>query len=53
MPYLIWASDDLGELALLLILSFDNSFNDARVVRPQVDEAVSDTCFPDGLEEGE
>lgn len=40
--YLIWTRDDARELTFLLILAFDNGFHDGRMVRAQVDEAVSD-----------
>lgn len=35
--YLIGAGNDPGEVSLLLILTFDNGFHDAGVVRTQVD----------------
>jgi hypothetical protein len=50
--YLVWTSHDFGELALLLILAFDNGFNDGGMVGAEVDEDMSDACLPDGLEEG-
>lgn len=52
-PYLIWTSDDLRELAFLLILTFDDGFNDGGMVGAQVHKDVCDACLPDGLEEGE
>jgi hypothetical protein len=30
--YLIWTGDDPGELALFLILAFDDGFDDGRMV---------------------
>jgi hypothetical protein len=36
---------DLGELALLLVLSFDDRFDDGRVVGTKVDEDMCDTCL--------
>lgn len=52
MIYLIWTCDDLWELPFLLILTLHYSFNDARMIRAQIHEAVSDSSFPDGLEKG-
>jgi hypothetical protein len=51
--YLIRTSDDLGELAFLLILAFDNSFNDGRVIATQVHKDMRDAILPQCLEEGE
>jgi hypothetical protein len=50
---LIGAGNDLGELALLFILAFDDGFNDTGVVGSQIHKAVRDAGFPDSLEEGE
>jgi hypothetical protein len=50
--YLIWTGNDLGELALLLILTLDNGFNDGRVVAPKVHKDVRDAILPQSLEEG-
>jgi hypothetical protein len=44
--YLVWTGDDLGELAFLLILAFDDSFNDGRVVAPEVHEDVGYAILP-------
>jgi hypothetical protein len=51
--HLVWTRDDLGKLAFLLILAFDNSFNDGRMVAPEVDKDVRDAILPQSLEEGE
>jgi hypothetical protein len=51
--YLIRTGDDLGELALLLNLAFDNGFNDGRVVAPKVHKDVGDAILPQCLEKGE
>ena len=40
--YLIGTRDDAWEVTILLVLSFDNCFNDARMVRAKVDEAMCD-----------
>lgn len=37
---------------MFLILPFDDSFNNARMVRSKVNETVSDSSLPQGLEEG-
>jgi hypothetical protein len=50
--YLIWTGNDLGELALLLILTLDNGFNNGRVVAPEIHEDVRDAILPQSLEEG-
>lgn len=49
---LVGTRDDLGKLALLLVLALDNGLNDGGVVRPEVDEDVTNAIFPKGLEEG-
>jgi hypothetical protein len=51
--YLIWTGDDLRELAFLLILTFDDGFDDGGMVGAQVRKDMCDACFPDSLEEGE
>lgn len=51
--YLVWTGDDFGELAFLLILTFDDGFDYRGMVRAQVHEDVCDARFPDGLKEGE
>ena len=53
VTYLVWTCNDLGELALFLILSLHYGFNDTWMVRTQVYEAVRDSGFPYGLQEGE
>jgi hypothetical protein len=50
---LVRTGDDLGELALLLILALDDGFDDGGMVRSEIDEDVADAIFPEGLEEGE
>jgi hypothetical protein len=51
--HLVWTCDDFGELTLLLILAFDNSLDDGRMVAPEVDKDVRDAILPQSLEEGE
>lgn len=51
--YLVWTCYNLGKLAFLLILAFNNGFDDARVVAAQVDEDIADAIFPQGFEKGE
>ena len=53
ITYFIRTSYDLGEVALLLILTLDNGLDDGRMVRSQIDEDVPHACLPQGLEEGE
>ena len=53
VTYLVWTCNDLGELALFLILSLHYGFNDTWMIRTQVYEAVCDSGFPYGFEEGE
>ena len=50
--YLVRTCDDLGELALLLILAFDDGFDDGGMVGPKVDKDVTDAVLPERLEEG-
>jgi hypothetical protein len=50
---LIRTGDDLGELALLLILALDNSFDNGRVIATQVHKDMRDAILPQCLEEGE
>lgn len=49
---LVGARDDLGELALLLVLALYNGLDDGGVVGPEVDEDVTNAILPEGLEEG-
>jgi hypothetical protein len=51
--HLIWTGNDLGELALFLILAFDNGFNNGRMVAPEVHKDVGDAILPQRLEERE
>jgi hypothetical protein len=51
--YLIRTGDDLGELALVLILALDNGFDDAGVVGAQVHKGMCYARVPQGFEEGE
>ena len=51
--HLVRTCDDLGKLALLFILAFDDGFDDGWVVASQVDKAMRDAGLPDGLEKGE
>lgn len=51
--YLIWACDYLWELTFLLILAFDDGFDNGGVIRAQIDEAVRNAGLPNGLEESE
>jgi hypothetical protein len=51
--HFIGAGNDLGELALLFILTLDNGFDDGRVVASEVHEDIGYAIFPQGLEEGE
>lgn len=53
VEYLIWARNDLGKLALLLILTLDDGLNDAGMVGAQVDEAMCDARFPNRFEKRE
>jgi len=48
---LVWACDDSRKVLVTLLLSFSHGLEDARVVRAQVDEAVSDASLPKGLEQ--
>lgn len=50
--YLIGTCDDARKLALGFSLAFDHSFDDAGMVRPQIDEAMGDASLPNGLEKG-
>src|SRR5690242_16959352 len=50
--YLVGTRDDAWELPLLLPLALDHGLDDARVVGPEVDEAVRHAGLPDGLEQG-
>lgn len=43
--YLVRTGDDARELAFLLILTFDDSLDDGRVVGAQIDEAVGDSSL--------
>jgi hypothetical protein len=50
--YLIRTGDDLGELTLVLILAFDNGFDDTGVVGAQVHKDMCYARIPQGFEEG-
>jgi hypothetical protein len=50
--HLVWTSDDFGKLAFLLILTFDDGFNDGRMIAPEVHKDVGDAILPQSLEEG-
>jgi hypothetical protein len=51
LAYLIGTCDDLGKLALLLILALHYGFDDGRVIAAEVDEDVGDAIFPQSLKE--
>lgn len=48
--HFIGAGDDTGELVTAFILAFDDGLYNARMVGPEVDKAVGDTCLYEGYQ---
>ena len=53
MQYLIGTGDDIWEIAFSFCLALDNGLDDARMVGPEIDEAMGDTGLPEGVKEAE
>ena len=43
IPYLVWTCYNLGKRVALLLLTLDDSFDDAGVIRAEVDKDISNT----------